>query len=956
VTVLRVRLLGEFGLIYGDQPVDSVNTPRLQSLLAYLILHRDLPLSRRQIAFLFWPDSSEAQARTNLRKLLYQLRQALPDSDRFLQTTGQLLQWRKDAPFSLDVTDFECSLNQSCSIQQLQMALELYRGDLLVDCYDDWILAERERLRQKCEKLLERLIALLETEHDYPTAIDYAQRLLRLDPLGEANYRRLMYLYALTGDRIGVERVYRACVTALRCELQVEPSANTRQMYEQSLRLAVITHQEVDSRQVQVARKTNLPVQLTRLIGRESEIEQVRQLILQQRLVTLTGMGGIGKTRLALAVAESLLNLDIVADGIWHVELGALEDPALVMQSVAVVLNVRAEGEYPLLKRLAEALGEKRLMLVLDNCEHLVAAVRPLTEALLSVAPQVRILATSRVALGAKGEVIWRVSPLYTPPRLPNNTVSQAASLDRSAEQVPILANYPSVQVFVDRAMTVLPTFALTNENGWAVGRICQQLGGIPLALELAAAWVKVLSAQQIADHLQDALNLLTQGCPDALLRHQSLQATLDWSFALLPPQQQILFRRLAVFASSFSLEAAEFVGSDENSAHFTVLEGLATLVNHSLVNVEPSGDIMRFRLHEITRQYGCRQLTEANEEQLVRNRHLDFFCRLSEGLEANLHGTLPQGAYERLTQEYDNLRAALEWSALREGDALLGLRLAAALTDYWEMRGHLTAERAWLEALLVRAGQMAQLPIRAKALRSAGKMAYYQCDFNAARTRFEQSLAIDRQLNNQARMADTLSRLGFLFSIQQNYASAEPLLQESLAIFRRLDDPSGVGRVLSELGYLALRQGAYAQARSLLEESLASLHKPADQYLEARARHFLGYTARLAGDYAQAHKHYRRAAILLKGMCNTWGLIYLLESFACLAAAEAQWKRAARLFGAVEQLRKTSGVSIVPSEGVEIEKAVASTHRELGERVFAEEWSAGRSFTLDEAIDYASE
>jgi len=952
VKVLRIHLLGEFSLLYGDQPVTGVNTPRLQALLAYLLLHRKAPQSRRYLAFMFWPDSSEAQARTNLRKLFHQLHQALPDADRFLWANGQTLKWRDDAPFSLDVADFEQALAQARSSRQLQAAVDLYRGDLLPHCYDDWILLERERLRQMFAETLERLMTLLESERDYRAAISCAQRLLRLDPLRETAYRDLLRLHALNGDRTGVARVYRTCVTVLRRELGVEPGVETRQAYEQGLRMAAAARQVRETGPP--VRTDNLPVLLTCFIGREREIGEVQRLVAAHRLVTLTGVGGIGKTRLALAVAETLRGT--FADGVWHVDLATLADPALVTSAAAAVLGVREEGEQPLLARLTGVLRAKHLLVILDNCEHLVAAVRPLVETLLSAAPDVWILVTSRVALGVSGEVLWRVPPLPTPDMAQWAAAARPGGAEGEPDLASALGRYASVQVFADRAAAVLPTFAVTNENAWAVGRICQQLDGIPLALELAAARMKLLTAQQIADHLQDTLSLLTHGCPTALPRHQTLRATLDWSHALLTPQEQALFRRLAVFAGSFTLEAAECVGSGAGIEQAQVLDGLAGLVDQSLVSVEPAGQATRFRLHEITRQYARLRLAEASEEALVRNRHLDFFCRLAEALEANLHSILPPGAFERLTQEYGNLQAALEWSTHADGDALLGLRLAAALTDFWELRGQLTAERGWLEGLLTRVGVAAEPALRARALRGAGRIAYYQGDFAAAQAFLEQSLALDRALNDRPRLADVLARLGLLFGAQGALDRAEPYYQESLALYRALDERSGTGRVLSELGCVALRQGDYIRAHALLEESLTLFRDPEDRYLECRARHFLGQAARLTGNYAQARASYRRAVIILAEMNNSWGLFYLLEALACLAAAEAQWERAARLFGAAERLGETIGSLIAPIERAECERDMAAARAALGEPAFAVAWAAGQALTLDEMIAYALE
>ncbi|MCX8061200.1 MAG: tetratricopeptide repeat protein [Anaerolineales bacterium] len=950
--MLRIRLLGEFSLIYGEQPVSGINSRRLQSLLAYLVLHRHSPQSRRYLAFLFWPDSTETQAHTNLRKLLHQLHRVLPDADQFLHVDAQFLQWRNDAPFTLDVADFERALTETSSTEQLQEAVDLYRGDLLPDCYDDWILSERERLHQMLAEILEGLIAQLESDRDFHKAIAYAQRLVRHDPLLEEAYRHLMGLYARRGDRAGIVRTYQTCEAVLRRELDIGTSPVTRAVFEQCLQMAAVVPAEVTPASASHPEQgsNNLPLSLSRFIGRERERSEVQHLVLTQRLVTLSGAGGIGKTRLALAAAGGLL--DAFIDGVWHIDLAPLSDPELVTPTVAAVLGVREESGLPLLACLVNFLRQKRLLLILDNCEHLVKAVCTFIETVMPAAPGIHILVTSRIVLGMASEASWRVPALAVPESLDGTERNESFS----PSPAQMIGQYESVQVFVDRAVAVLPTFALTEKNAPAVAQICRRLDGIPLALELAAAWVRLLTVAQIAERLDDALQLLAQERPTALPRRQTLRATLDWSHSLLTSPEQVLFRRLAAFAGSFTLEAAEFVGSGADLAPAQVLYLLAGLADKSLVNVELSSTITRFRLHEVTRQYACAKLIEAGEEAAVRNYHLDFYCRLAESLEANLLGTLPPGAFERLTQEYDNLQTALEWSTREGGESLLGLRLAAALVDFLELRGRLRAERGWLEMLLNRVGAEAPPNLQAKALRAAGKVAYYYCDFAIARSFFEQSLTLDREVANYPRRADTLGRLGFLFGIQGEYAAAEPCYRESLALYRALEDRSGVGRALSELGYIALRQGNYDQAHSYLEESLRQFCSPQDLYLEARARHYLGHTARLEGDYAQAHAHYNRAAIILQEMNNSWGLFYLLEAYACLAVAEAQWARAARLFGAVERLGETIGAVMAPVERVEYDCGIATARTALGEKLWAEEWAAGQSPTLDKIIAYAME
>jgi predicted ATPase/DNA-binding SARP family transcriptional activator len=950
--VLHIHLLGEFSLVYGDRSVATVNTARLQSLFAYLVMHRDAPPPRYHLAFQFWPDSSESQARTNLRHLLHRLRGALPHADDFLRVDGVMLQWRSDAPFTLDVAEFESAITRGA----LQEAVDLHRGDLLPGCYDDWILRERDRLHQMLMEAIGQLIQQSETGRDYRAAIAHTQRLLRLEPLHEETYRRLMRLHALNGDRIGVVRAYGTCLTVLQRELDVEPAVGTRELYRRCLKMAAAARQVAEG--MPPARAdlgpNNLPPQLTRFIGRMREKSEVKKLVAARRLVTLTGAGGVGKTRLALAVAADLLGA--FADGVWHVDLAPLTNAAAVVPAVASAMAVPGEAGRPLLEHLEDDLRGKRLLLLLDNCGHLVQAVRPVVEALLGAAPKLHILATSRVVLRAAGEVTWCVPPLT----VPDMSRWAAAARPEGETDSPhpdlrlALQRYESVQLFLDRALAALPTFALTNQNAWAVGQICQQLDGVPLALELVAARVKLLTGQQIADHLKDALWLLTHGSSKSLPHQQTMRATMDWSHALLTSEEQVLFRRLSVFAGGAAFEAVEAICCGQGIERDQVLNLLSGVVDKSLVSADPLDEAMRYRLHEVARQYARARLAEAKEESWVRNRHLDFFCRLAEALQPNLLGTMPPGAVSRMKREHHNLRAALEWSIREEGDAQSGLRLAAALPGFWEVQGLFAEERGYLVTLLDRAGAAAPPAVRARALRGAGKVARYQCDFGAARSFFEQSLALDRELDDKPRMADTLARLGFLFSVQQEYAAAEPFFQESLAISRTLGDRSAVARVLTELGYTAFRQGESAQARSFLEEGLALCQDSDDYYLAARCRHFSGHMARFEGDYARSRSLYTQSLTTFNEIGNAWSIFFSLEAFAYLATAEGQFEHAARLFGAAEHLGETIGTSIPPSERVEHDRDVAAVRAALGEPACAAQWAKGRALMQDEAVAYA--
>ncbi len=951
---LRINLLGGFRLFCDDTLVMSLNTPRLQSLVTYLVLHRDSPQPRQQLAFLLWPDSTEAQARTNLRHLIHQLRQTLPCAADFLCVTGSTLQWQLAAPVSLDVAEFE----RACEARDFDRAVMIYQGELLPDCYDDWIMPERERLQQMFVNAVEQVVRRREEQRDYVGAIAAAQRLLRCEPLREETYCDLMRLYALSGDRTGVARAYTMCAAVLRQELNVEPGPATQAAYTHYFEQPITSERSTNSDRTPRAnhRLSNLPCQLTRFIGREREKRDVKQRVLSQRLLTLVGAGGVGKTRLALAVAEDLINH--FADGLWLVDLAPLNDPTLVVQTLAAVLSVREEGGGPLLVRLTEFMRDKHLLVVLDNCEHLTEAVRSVMATLLQAAPHLRVLVTSRVVLGIEGEVTWRV-PSFSVPDMtgwPVPAKSGAADASQHRDLILNLRQYESVQFFVERASAVLPTFEVNDQTALAVGRICQQLDGIPLALELAAARVKLFTVHQIADRLGDALRLLTQGSPAALPRHQTLQATLDWSHALLTSAEQALFRRLSVFASGATFEAVEGVCCGDGIEVEQGLDVLSGLVDKSLVSVEPSGEATRFRLHEVARQYARARLVEAGEETSARDRHLDYFCHLAQALEPKLHGAGAIVLIQQLAAEYSNLQAALEWSAHSASRAQTGLRLAAALARFWERYNFQAEGRVWLEKLLALVSVEAAPEVRAAALRGAGKAAYYQNDFAIARACFEQSLTLDRASNNQPGIAEALARLGLLAVTPEEWATARSLLEESLALYRALQDQDGTALTLSMLGYMLHCHGDCVSARSMLEESLALLRETGDSVEIARAKLTLGHIARVEGDYAQARGQFIESLNIARYIGTQWGIFLLLNAVGYLAAAERQFERAARLLGAADHLGESIGASLFQTDRADHETSVAAARAALGERAFAAAWAQGRAMTMDEAIAYALE
>lgn len=1010
IPALHVRLLGGFYVAYDGRPVTTLNAARLQSVLAYLILHRQTPQSRRYLAFLFWPDSTEAQAHVNLRNILHRLHHALPEADHVLRVDSQTVQWQPDIPICLDVADFETAIigadqteamRDSAALQAaLERAVSLYQGDLLPDCYDDWILPERERWREMMLGALARLIILSESRFDYRTAIHYAQQLLRHDPLQEATYRHLMRLYALSGDRVNALRTYQTCVAVLEQELAVEPSLATLEAYEQlwSNRPPPVSIPENEV----LSPSTNLPFQLTSFIGREREIVEVKRLLTGTRLLTLTGPGGGGKTRLALEVANTLLVTATFPDGVWWVELATLSDPALVPQLVATALNIHELPNRTLMETLGDFLRSKHLLLLLDNCEHLAAACAQLAEMLLRTCAHVRILATSRESLGLTGEVSWPVPPLTLPP----HSISMASRESELAFEQ--LKEFEAIHLFVDRANAVIPTFNLTSHNVIAVAQVCCRLDGIPLAIELAAARVKILTVEQLVSRLDDRFNLLGAGSRTALPRHQTLRATIDWSYDLLVGHERLLFHRLSVFSGGFSLEAAETVCADENLESARILELLAHLVDKSLVMVEDQGAQVRYRFLETIRQYAGDKLLISGERERLLNRHFYFFLELAEEAEPNLTGADQVIWLNRLEQDHDNLRTALEWS-LTDHDlaanvtqpelfcqattAEAGLRLAGALWRFWFVHGYLNEGRMWLERVLA-GSHLPAGPARSKALNGAGVLAHMQGDYKRAAALHQESLAICQQQGTHQGVAYALHYLGVALQAQGDYAQAAADYADSLAIFRALPDQRGIAITLRDLGEVAANQGNFVQAVAYYEEALSLRRKLADKHGIARVLNNLGAVVHLQGkseragtlyeeslilfrelgdtqgianslynlgDLANHQANYRRALelfreslMLFRQLGDKHGLILCLEGLAKTGGALGDTERAVHLCGAVEVLRSRNGIPRPLARCRQNQHWLTAIQTELSQENFAVMWAFGQAMTLEQALEYA--
>jgi predicted ATPase/class 3 adenylate cyclase len=694
------------------------------------------------------------------------------------------------------------------------------------------------------------------------------------------------------------------------------------------------------------ARPNNLPIQLTSFIGRAREIAEVKRLLGTARLVTLTGSGGAGKTRLALQVAADVV--DSYPYGVWLAEFAPIAEPALVPKIVASALSVPEQPGREMTETLVDAFGSKALLLILDNCEHLLAACADLAAALLRTCPKVRILATSREGLGVPGETLWRVPSLSLPDvrRLPTSEH---------------LVLYDAVRLFVDRAVAIAPGFALSSENAAAVAQICHRLDGIPLAIELAAARVKVLAVEQIATRLDDRFRLLTGGSRAVLPRQQTLRAAIDWSYHLLTEPERVLFRRLSVFAGGWTLEAAESVSAGGGVESTRILDLLTSLVDKSLVLAETQRGEARYRLLETVRQFGMDKLEESGEADDARTRHRDWYLDLAEQADREQGG--PRSApsagmmkplwIERLETEHDNLRSALEWSKAEKDGAEAGLRLVGALQGFWFRRGHWREAAEWLDGALARSRE-AQPSVRPRALLGATHFAWRRGDYVLATTLGEQGVVLCLELGDKEARASFLTFLSVVAIHQGNYDRARTLCEEALSLGRGLGNKAIIGRQLAHLGIVVQFEGDYERAIALQRESLALFREVGNDWDTAFVLRNLGKVALHQSDCGRAAVYFAESLILCREMGDRWLSEECLEGFAGVASATGHYERAARLIGAAVELREILGWQPSPPTQADYDKCSALTRAALGNAAFSAAWAEGRAMTLEQAIEYA--
>lgn len=690
----------------------------------------------------------------------------------------------------------------------------------------------------------------------------------------------------------------------------------------------------------------NLPQFLTSFIGRSQELATLKQLLGETLLLTLTGVGGCGKTRLALRLSSHLL--PDYPGGVWLVELAAISEPSLVAQQVRNALNLAEQPHQTVSRTIIDHLREKTALLILDNCEHLLAACATLADELLSECPKLKLLVTSQELLGIDGETIYSVPPLSLPP-------------EGTTPQVADLAESEAVTLFIERARAAKPDFSLTHANARAVASICHCVDGIPLAIELAAACVRALTPDEISGRMDERFRfrILTGGSRTALPRHQTLHAAIDWSYQLLTPKCKLLLRRLSVFAGGLTLEAAERVCSDDSSGRqpaeipeSDVLALLISLINRSLVVAEETANgRSRYRLPESVRQFASEELREAGEAPAVKDRHLDFFLTLAEQSEAEVLGEKQKLWLERLEAEHNNLLAALHWCSAGIQSIDSSLRLAGALWCFWDLHGHYAVGRAELTAAISNAPQEPTAAL-ARAFNAAGYLAYRQADYAKAEPLSERSLHIRQGLGDRAGLGRALHNLGNVAHAQGNFTKAQGLYRTALAIHREVGAPAWEASVLANLGEMEVKRADYTSARVLSLEALNISREINNRAYIAWALKNLADVFSHSQDYDSARLYYAESLEMRCDLTDKRAITDSLESVSQLATVVGEARQAARWLAASERLREEIGAPLRPCDREHHQCAVTSTRAVLEPAVFESLWSQGRDTSWKTAVE----
>jgi predicted ATPase/DNA-binding SARP family transcriptional activator len=995
----RIELFGQLKVIRADQEVTRFRTHKIGWLLAYLALHLGQSIPRERLLDLFWPDAELSAGRDSLNNALSVLRRQLEPAGfargSILIADYQLVRLNSQA-VGADVQEFEQLLLRASRvgalserIALLERAAALYRGDLLPGCYEEWASLEQRRLQQRYVEALDRWSEALEQTGDLSAALAVIERALKADAYREESYLRQIRLYFQLGQPAAARQSVEQMERRFEAELGMPPSEAARQLVQQlqrkpGARVSAPTHSperptvtpsvmpNTPPAPPQVHPKNDaippvassfaqslLPLPLTRFFGREEELAQLNRILTAEhaRLITLTGPGGAGKTRLALEVARQLG--PSFAGRVWWVALADLPDASLMPYALAHTLKLTASASAEPLEQVQERLGSGPCLLVLDNFEHLlrdsaelpkvgpgwtcgsVALVRLLLERL----PGLVCLITSRQPLQLSGEREFALPPLPWP-----ETVGPPEQLLRNE----------SVALYVDRAQASRPDFALTAHNADAVVSLCRKLEGMPLAIEMAAAWARTVPPARMLERLAERMDALTSRHRDLPPRHRSLRAAIDWSYDLLLPNQQRLLARLSAFRGGWTLEAAETVcgAVEAEDEALETLDGLTELVEKSLVICDAAGDEERYRLLEVVRQYAQERLQEQNEEMPLKARHYRYFVEFIETALPQLRGAEQADWLDRVEQEHDNLRAALDWSATEAGRYLCGseaeLRLASGLRLFWDRRGYWQEGRQRLLHALTSTEVGPLNPRRAGALLGAGVLAANLGDYAKARSCYEEALAVARQIDDRDLIGGVTMALGNLERELGAYAVAQRWFEESLAIWSELQDSNHYAAVLGNMALLLQNQGDLGQARRLQEECLTIARDHGVLNALTVALNSLAGIEFRQTHYAQALALLAENLTLQQRLRDPRLLIFTLNQVAFVRACQGAPAVAVRLWAAIETLRAQTGERLRQSEADIRDSNFAEARRELGDEAFKAACAQGSGMAVEATLEYA--
>ncbi|MCL4250827.1 MAG: tetratricopeptide repeat protein [Anaerolineae bacterium] len=991
---LVFSLLGSLQIEHRRLGEISLTNRKAIGLLAYLLVESDHAHSREFLLGLLWPDLPTAAAQNNLRVTWAQLQKALGTSASDEQPTligdRLALGFNPLSDHELDVTRFrglteECRLHphpdpQDCSecAARLTEALDLVRGDFLdefslANClqFDEWLLTQRQRFQVQVMAALEQLAAFHERADQLAAAERTTRRLLEYDPLSESAYRQLMRVLARADQRSAALDVYETCRRVLATELGLAPAVETVILAEQIRALAPFESHST---------QTGLPPVLTRFLGRRRESAHLVDLLSRRtvRLVTLTGPGGVGKTRLAIEVAHRMAG--VLAQDICLVELAGVTDGNAVDDAVAAALRLPTSTGRSSTGAILDYLRDKTVLLVLDNCEHLAKACARLVQMLCKGAAGLTVLATSRIPLHLAEEHVIRLQPFAIPPI-------------NGAEQLTVadLLSFDSVQLFTDRATQSLLNFALTDANVLAVARICQQLDGLPLAIEIAAAQVRTLPIKAIAERLDHRFAWLNRQTTEILLRQRTLHTLIDWSYGLLSAQERLVLRRLAVFAGGWTLDAAEAVSAPGEPC----AEVLAALVDHSLVVFGNDAERMRYSMHETIRQFAQEELRASDQEATALERHARYYAQLvSHAAENGAGQTLPE-RLRTVKDDHDNLRRAFEWLLTHDHDQALALvaQLGTNL-KFWELRGFFQEGRRWLQRALEETQGLGSIQ-RAQALLAAAELSSAISDFDyglqCARqaqelfqelgdqrgeidarllycdlSRYAGELVhLQKQIEEALRMAEQLSYTAGmakgkqLLAINSVYSTgdSEAAIQyelPSVALWRGLDSPFELATALNLLGADLSEIGQYAAARQALLECRDIYQSLGYLRGVALAMHNLGCIAQAIGEYAKARELLCESLRIRRQLGLLRGYAYSFEQIAQINELEERYEQAVQLLAVAETLRVRIGAPLEQIERKEKDDALMRLRTQLGDTMFELEWAKGATMTTEQAITLA--